>query len=122
MELVIWRHGKAESEAASFRDEDRALTPHGVKGVAAAARFLKKQGKIPDKLYTSPYLRARQTAETAQEELDCPGGVVVLPQLASGAEPDEILKALSREKDLPELLALVGHMPDLGLLMEFLIG
>src|SRR6478752_6237252 len=116
MELLIWRHGKAEADSASGRDEDRELTPQGLKGVTAGARFLKKQAKVPEKIYSSPYVRARQTAETAQEELECPRGLVLFPPLESGAEPDDILKALSREKDLPETLALVGHMPDLGLL------
>jgi phosphohistidine phosphatase SixA len=42
-----------------------------------------------------------------------------MKDLASGAEPSEILQALSRESGLPPAVALVGHMPDLGLLAEF---
>lgn len=119
---MLWRHGKAESDSASGRDEDRELTAHGIKGVAAAARFLKKEGRIPQRIYSSPYLRARQTAEAAQDELACPGGVALFPALESGAEPEDILKALAREKDLPDRFALVGHMPDLGMLAEFFVG
>ena len=65
MNLYILRHGPAvERDAPGYsRDQDRPLTPEGrqrIEGITRAMTVLKVN---PDAIFSSPFLRARQTAE-----------------------------------------------------------
>ncbi len=62
MEFYIVRHGIAEGYAAGG-DAERALTEEGRTKIAEVAAGLARAGVEIDHLYSSPLLRARQTAE-----------------------------------------------------------
>ncbi len=65
MVLYVMRHGPAQDRAPTGRDFDRALTPVGREVVARAARAFHAEGDRtgPWRVLSSPYVRARQTAE-----------------------------------------------------------
>ena len=66
MRLIIIRHAIAVPHGApGYADEDRPLTPEGEARFREAARGLARAYDRPDALLTSPWLRARQTAEIA---------------------------------------------------------
>jgi phosphohistidine phosphatase len=70
--LILFRHGIAidRGNPACPREEDRFLTDEGVKRTEAAARGLARLGLHPGQIMSSPWLRARQTAEIAARALD----------------------------------------------------
>lgn len=83
-ELLLVRHGEsignvareeAESSGASsiampMRDADVPLSELGVQQARAVGRWLAEDpDRLPTAVWTSPYLRARQTAQTALAEL-----------------------------------------------------
>jgi probable phosphoglycerate mutase len=83
-ELILVRHGEsignvAREEAESsgalsipmpMRDVDVPLSELGVEQARAVGRWLAADpGRLPDMVWSSPYLRARQTARTALAEL-----------------------------------------------------
>ncbi len=117
MRLTLLRHGKAvEREEWQGDDADRPLTKDGIQQatrVLKAARGLIKAVEI----WTSPWLRARQTAELAS-------GIWKLPLremdwLASEAVPTpERASRLQAHTDV----VLVSHEPDLSELAKFLSG
>jgi len=118
-ELWLLRHGIAQERHPDRPDAGRALTPAGRRRTAAVLERLVAAGLRADRLLSSPYCRARQTAELALAaglapqlelaEVLAPGGDP-LPLLATGWPPP-----VSR-------LLLVGHEPDLGDLAARLIG
>ena len=61
MRLFFIRHGKASYDAAS--DEQRPLLPEGIEQAQDVGRILKAMDVRPVKIYTSPRLRAKETAE-----------------------------------------------------------
>ena len=61
MKLYFIRHGKAGYDAPS--DEARPLTDVGIQQAKNNGAFLKNLGIQPTKIYTSPRLRAQQTAQ-----------------------------------------------------------
>jgi len=77
-DLVLCRHGESETAAAGVVGGDAALT---VIGRAQASELGRALAERPfDVCFTSPALRARQTAELALEGRDVPQAV--LPDLA----------------------------------------
>jgi phosphohistidine phosphatase len=70
--LYLIRHAAAEERSASQSDEDRALTPEGVRKFRQAARGIVRllREHPPELILTSPLLRARQTAELLAEAFD----------------------------------------------------
>jgi broad specificity phosphatase PhoE len=89
-ELILVRHGEsignvAREEAESsgalsismpMRDADVPLSEVGVEQARAVGRWLAADpSRLPDTVWSSPYLRARQTARTALAELANPPAI-----------------------------------------------
>jgi len=122
MDLVVVRHaiaGDREEWAHTGRsDAERPLTPEGRKRMQENARGIRSL--VPDLqlLATSPYTRALQTAEiVAREYPDLE--VVELPALAHAAPPEAIRDWLAGRAE--RRIAVVGHEPDLGCLISWLV-
>jgi phosphohistidine phosphatase len=106
MLLTVLRHGKAvEREAWHGDDPDRPLTRDGL---AACRKALAALGDVvsAEEVWTSPWKRARQTAELAAELWDLP--LAECAWMAGEATESEIV--------------LVGNEPDLGRLVGHLLG
>jgi phosphohistidine phosphatase len=113
MKLILIRHGEAVDAGLDVTDGNRWLTPRGRAETAVTAAHL-REGP-PGALVTSPLVRAVQTAEIIAAHAPPPGGVSVLPALASGN-----VAAIVRFVDAwtgPGALALVGHEPTLSQLV-----
>lgn len=67
MNIVIMRHGEAESCVSS--DEQRHLTEQGREQALMAGQSLVASGFFPDQLWVSPYIRALQTIDGAVRSL-----------------------------------------------------
>jgi len=82
---------------------------------------MRSLGLACDRILTSPYLRARETAEIVARELGATHLLEEEPSLASGARIERVLKVLSRCEGAGSIL-LVGHQPDLSEMTAALIG
>mgnify|MGYP001555041617 CR=1 FL=1 len=123
MELILFRHGIAidREDPDCPGEEERFLTEKGIARSHAAARGLARLGVAPDRIVSSPLLRARQTALIAAEELGIdPGTVEEWPELAYWIDPAATLRRLSRLRDGQVLLA--GHRPHLDELLAAALG
>lgn len=120
MKLYLCRHAVAE-ESAPGGDSRRALSAEGrthFARVAAGLATMKPQIEI---IFTSPYLRARQTAEIMAKTLDrartADGhhktAIVPASELACGGAPELLRKRLRSGKHPPHAIMAVGHAPDL---------
>ncbi len=123
MKLFLLRHGDAIAVGAEgvARDEDRPLSRRGIDQIRKAAGAIRAWGIRFDAILSSPYLRARQTAEIMAAE-----GTVKIPieetlELIPGPDPLPILETLSLRPQAGQLL-LVGHLPLLGRLASFLLS
>src|SRR5256885_1338882 len=69
MDLMIVRHAIAveHGDPAYKRDEDRPLTTEGMHKFRLAARGLKEFADKPERIVSSPLIRARQTAEILRD-------------------------------------------------------
>ncbi len=117
MRLYFLRHGLAEDFAGS--DYSRALTDRGQRRVAISAEVMQRLKIQPARIFSSPRLRARQTAEIVAATLKRP--LDLAEAVDFGFDLSDI-RALT--KDLPgdAEVMFVGHNPDMSLLVHKLTG
>ncbi len=123
MELYLIRHAEALAlgERGVTNDEDRPLSELGEGQAEAAAKALAQRGVVLDKLYTSPLLRARTTAEIMLRVWSRPELILeTCDALAPGVKPRKLSKQLLKSEGAR--IGLVGHMPDLGQFAGWLLG
>ncbi|GGO75891.1 phosphohistidine phosphatase SixA [Marinobacterium nitratireducens] len=115
MKLYLMRHGEAGFNAAS--DFERSLTEAGV---AALDRLLEREHETLRDIrliVSSPYLRARQTAQRLAAHL----GAVQLDPVGAFTPESEVTTALAAlETCATDGLLLVAHQPLLGKLVATL--
>ena len=73
MRLYFLRHGLAgDSTTWAGADEMRPLTPEGITRMQGSARTIAALELELDEIISSPYIRARQTADIVATELGLP--------------------------------------------------
>jgi phosphohistidine phosphatase len=113
MKLYLVRHAEAIERSGTTPDAFRYLTTKGRLAFRKIARRVRKDGMAPDVIFTSPLLRAVQTAEILAEHLKHEGPVVVARELSQGFDL-RVLGLLLADAGNPREAAFVGHEPDLG--------
>jgi phosphohistidine phosphatase len=117
MRLTLLRHGPAvDREEWSGPDPERPLTKDGINATTALIKAAQDMIKAVE-IWTSPWVRARQTAEIASaiwklplRETDWLAG--------SAATAHERASRLHHHTDV----VLIGHEPDFSELVRFLCG
>ncbi|MBD2326607.1 phosphohistidine phosphatase SixA [Alkalinema sp. FACHB-956] len=118
--LYLIRHGLAGQFGDYADDAARPLTPEGVQKTRKIARRLHEVDVRVDRLLTSPYLRAKQTAEILQEE-GMSTDVELLDCLAPEGNFTHWLEVLQAWQSVAKPIAIVGHEPDLSQAAERLV-
>lgn len=122
MQILLVRHGEAIEEAPGG-DASRWLTGRGRKRTRKVAAWLgKAKARKPAEVWTSPLVRAVQTAEILAERVGLTEDVSVRNELSPGHDPREILDLLAKRAADAGPIALVGHEPGLSLLATSLLG
>lgn len=112
------RHADAAAPPPGGSDGDRALTPRGRGETREAARSFRTRVARLDGIYTSPLVRAVQTAELLAAELGHEGTVDARVELASGVRPEAMFRAVPRGG---QAALLVGHEPTISALAAWLM-
>ena len=120
MEIWLLRHAAAEDRSASGRDADRTLTEDGHKRAREVARGLAALEPGIELVLTSPFARARQTAEPAARALKLGSRLRETASLEPDSDPDDVIAEIRAEK--VDSVLLVGHEPHLGALLGRLVG
>ena len=119
--LAILRHGEAEPPAARG-DAARPLSPAGRRAVGALAAGLAREGWRPDRILSSPMLRARQTAEIVRGAAPRAPAIEPLDELLPESEPADVVAALDAHDVAAGVVLLVTHQPLAGRLAAHLSG
>ena len=125
MQVLIIRHAPAEDRnefARSGKSDDlRPLSANGKKKMVDNVRGLQTTVTDIHSILTSPLIRAQQTADFLAEVY--PNSQrEILPALAPLGSPSEVLEYLQSHADTTHTIALVGHEPDLGELVTWLVS
>jgi phosphohistidine phosphatase len=119
--LVVLRHAKATHEPG-FRDIDRPLTPRGQRDAAAAGRFLRGRGIVPDLVLCSSSARTTQTWDHLTAGGDAAAGEVSYEARIYDADADELLEIIEETPAGVGTLMIIGHNPAAQELVFILTG
>lgn len=121
MIVVFIRHGTAEKAKNNDGDAQRALTPDGREKITRAAAGIARllSGSAGLFLWSSPLVRARQTAEILAEQMGL-SKPVICAFLTEQSWDSTAAALLALPADACVLL--VGHEPMLGVWCEDLCG
>ena len=114
-ELWLLRHGDAEPHGTR-PDAERRLTELGEREAQAAGAALRELHVEPTAVFTSPRVRALQTAKLACASLGIEP--VVHEPLSAGFTAPEALTLCAGL----EVVLIVGHQPDFGQIVHDLTG
>lgn len=123
MRIVLFRHGIAidRDDPDSPVEQDRFLTGRGIERTRAAAAGLVQLGLAPQRMLSSPWLRAQQTAEIAAEALGFDAGRIEVTEALLPFAPVSSLLEEAFGPGAQEILV-AGHAPHLDDFLSSLTG
>jgi phosphohistidine phosphatase len=121
VQVFLIRHAEATPETIALQDRDRHLTATGRGQARALGDRLRWHDCEPTQLWSSPLVRAVQTAELVAAGLQCELPVEAVPALAPDEQAREVVAALAA---LPAdaIVVVVGHEPGLSAIGALLVG
>ena len=124
MNLYFMRHGIAvarDDTGIPSDDHERALTPKGIKRIQKAAKGLVSLSLSFDKILSSPFDRARQTAKIIAEALHMEDRLEEIQELCPDQSVQNLLSGLAAYSGKKNIL-LIGHEPLLSRTVSFLLS
>jgi len=118
LKFVAVRHGDA-NEIGLFH-EKKNLSALGIKQVEATANLLKGNDLFPNVIYTSPKLRAVETANILKEILV--GNIFEENALCEPFDSKKLLNILADTANDKSIVFFVGHAPTLAEFVNDLVG
>ncbi|MGI8965389.1 MAG: phosphohistidine phosphatase SixA [Limisphaerales bacterium] len=120
MNLYILRHALAGERSSRYpEDTKRPITKKGKKETRAAAKGMRKLDLKFDLILSSPFTRAKQTAEVVAEVFKFKE-LRYSKHLASEANPQSLISELNKSYSSRKNILLVGHEPYLSQLISVL--
>ena len=120
MELYLIRHADAERKTLQKSDFERELTESGKIEFAESVKNWKNLIRKFDKLISSPYKRAVQTAEIVKEIYKFEAEIIEDERLSSGCDTKYVVEMLNEYDD--DKIAIFGHEPDFSQHVSSLIS
>lgn len=119
--LFLFRHGKSNWDADYQEDHDRPLAKRGKTAAAVMGVYLARLQQVPDLVFTSSAVRARDSIRRAAKAggWTCP---VEITERLYRAAPEQVLDMIREGEDAADSILLAGHEPTWSLLAGGLIG
>jgi phosphohistidine phosphatase len=119
IELYILRHAPAESRQlwGPRRERDRPLTRKGEMKMWPIAKRMKRLKLSFDLILSSPFLRARRTAEIVADTFGMK--IQLADALLPTADPKSLFRSTTDLFRAKRKIVIVGHDPFLGRLISF---
>lgn len=119
MKLYLVRHAEAEDASDAVSDHNRRLTAAGISRTQTAAQVMQRMGLKPRRIFSSPRVRAVQTAEIISEALKTPVEIHEAVNFEFDIQAVETLG--SGLEDGAEVM-FVGHDPSMSKVVSDLTG
>ncbi len=118
--LILIRHAEAEDPAPMSSDFERELTTKGIMDSARTGGYLALKNIHPDKWIASSAFRTLTTAKVIMERLKADTDSIISTRDLYGGGLQAYLKAVNSVPEDCEIIALVGHNPDISYFAEYL--
>jgi phosphohistidine phosphatase len=117
--LILMRHAKSSWKEPELADHERPLNKRGEKDAPRMGRLLKDKKLVPDHIFSSTAVRARQTVEGLVDKSGFKHNIDYIDGLYM-AEPSGVIEILKQTPDKVDSVLLVGHNPGLEGLVQIL--
>jgi phosphohistidine phosphatase len=122
MTLYLVRHAIAEPRGPEWPDDAvRPLTTRGIARMREVVDGLAARGVQVEGVWSSPLTRARQTADILAAAWSPARRIDIVSELAPGRTPSAQAAALPARGGIGAA-AVVGHEPELGVLLAWWLG
>jgi len=121
MNLYIMRHAIAVESTENCEDSQRILTKSGVEKLIRIGEKIKKKGLGFDYIFSSPYIRAYQTAETVAKILNIDHSKIIASQNLTPLGYSDYLIDEINAIGFCENVLIIGHEPLLSQLIGTLL-
>ncbi len=122
LKVLFIRHASADSADENTPDEQRSLNDAGFIEARRTAEAIRAMDLTIETIYTSPLLRARQTANVLAEVHEVER-VLDDPSLLPDGAPGEFAgRMLERLAEGPGVIAAVGHGPSIDQCLAYLVA
>jgi phosphohistidine phosphatase len=122
MEVYLLRHGIADDTSPTGRDADRELTSEGRRKLQDVLKTVAAAGVNPEVIISSPYVRARQTADIACEIFGYKEAVHRSDALVPESDPQQVWQEIRNVYRGAHSILLASHEPLMGRCTGFLLG
>jgi phosphohistidine phosphatase len=120
--LFLVRHAEAVDETRVLHDAERHLSAAGRAAASALGERLRWYDCAPIAVWTSPLLRAAQTAELVIAGLHWTGVIECVPALAPGGSPRDVAALVEKIEQAGGVVMLIGHEPGLSAIGAVVTG
>ncbi len=120
--LTLIRHAKSSWKYPELPDFERPLNKRGKKNAPYMGERLAKQKVSPDRIITSPAVRALATAKVIAKSIKYPSKELIADQRVYLSSARDLLSVLRKVEDSCKEVFLVGHNPSLTDLANDLTG
>ena len=119
--LFLMRHAKSSWDDASLADFERPLNDRGLRTATFMGNFMLEKGHEPSIIFSSPAVRAKQTAELVKKSaaFSCE---LRFDERIYEASPRTLLQVASEIDDTHAYATLVGHNPGMESFIRLLTG
>lgn len=119
-QLILLRHAKSSWEFATLDDFDRPLNERGLREGKIIAEALAQKLSKPDKIITSPAIRAYQTAQFCREAWGMGWGSFAIRAPIYEASETTLMNLAREALQSADRILMVGHNPGFSLLFDLL--
>lgn len=119
--ILFLRHGKSDWSHPELRDSDRPLKKRGRRDAPLMGNVLKRFDLVPEIVFSSPALRAKQTVELAAENWGNAFSIKWVDSFYPGGFED-YLQTIATVSHKCDRIMIVGHNPAIEDTVRTLLG
>ena len=120
--LYLLRHGEAVDESVAGSDAMRWLSQRGREATRDTAEAVRAKGVIPTVIFSSPLVRAVQTAEIFASIVRYSGAIEIEPALVPAGSRSSALQKRVQSLAPEAHCVWVGHEPSLSQISHQVLG
>lgn len=121
MQIYLLRHAIAEESRPGHADRTRALVPEGRKKLKEVLRLARQADTAVSLILSSPYRRARETADMVADLLSTEAELLETATLQPDGRADQVWQEIRAHKDMDSVM-LVSHEPLLSSVAAHLLN
>ena len=120
-DLYIVRHGKSTRDYGDISDIDRPLKERGINDSYTMAQRFLINGKIPDKIISSPAIRALHSATIFARTFNLPYNKIFIDEVIYMAGTKFMIDFIKKTENDVKSLMIFGHNPTFTHLANFFL-